>query len=384
MTGGPAQSAPISRSAGRVRDGGAMVWLLALALVFASALILSLIALVAYHGSRTFWPTTIEHIKVEPTEFDDPLYDAPEFLGVRVREESYEPYFERVEGIQSLIDQGELPSSALNDKDELTRRLYLIGNREFDGVSFRWVDLHTIEISPAPDGAMLFERTDWGMFLGMPEAAVHPENRVDLSGPDAAAKIKDLMAQARARILEIKRLEREGSTPINRELKDLALERTRVEMQRSEDSRQDNAPMPSWIWAIALVGGLAGTGWVAVTTWRRRSVETDPRIGARVIAVVGAVLLLLAWLENPWSNATPDAASIDERLAEIDAQVHELREEGQRVGGRDRRHACRGRRAPDLYPRGSAPIASRPRNSRRRTRRCGSARSSASCPTSYH
>ncbi len=323
-------TAPIARRAGATHDGGAMVWLLALALMVGVALIVSLIALITYHGTKTFWPRAIEHVVVASTAFDPPLDGSSEFLGIKVRDETYEPNYERAEGLQSLIDAGALSPTTLSDAGLLTRRLYLVGNRELDGVSFRWVDLHTIQDKLYPDDALLFERTDWGVFLGKPEAAVHQGERIDLSGADAADRINDLIRDARGRTREIERLEREQSAPINREIKSLALDRTRVELKRTDSAHSAAKPLPTWAWALALSLGIAGLAWVALSAWRRRLSDPppEPRLFARFISVAAIALLFLCWLENPWANAAPNDAEIDQRLTEIDTRVQELREQG--------------------------------------------------------
>ncbi len=333
MTGTPGSvQAPIARRAGAAHDGGAMVWLLALALIVAATLIVSLIVIITYHGSKTFWPSPIQHVSVAPGEFDPPLLGEAEFLGIPVRDETYEPNFERAESLQSLIDAGALPEDTLED-GRLTRRLYLIGNRELDGVSFRWVDLHTIEDIYQPENALLVERTDWGVFLGKPKAAIHDGERIDLTGPDAVERIESLIREARERTREIQRLEHEKSAPINREIKELALERTRIGLQRTDSAGSDTRSLPTWAWAVSLLAGLGAMGWVALSTWRRRLSDPppEPRPPARLIAVAALCLLVLAWLENPWANAKPDPATIEQRLAEIDARVQELRERGSAI-----------------------------------------------------
>ncbi len=117
------------------RMGTLLTWLTGGALALTLILVGGLLALIAVRGLAHFWPHRIVELS---------LADGSVVLG-EIRER------------QQLLDaHGE-------HRDRV--RLY-IGNRDIEGLDFRWVDLDEVTASRHPADAVRVERTEWGSLLG--------------------------------------------------------------------------------------------------------------------------------------------------------------------------------------------------------------------------
>jgi ABC-type phosphate transport system permease subunit len=173
MSGGePASPVIIKRRTTLLARGEPMVWLTGAALTLSLAMILSLLVVVAVGGLGVFWQRPIERVS---------LKDGASFLGIPMRDESFDPGPERREELAALAKKGELPPGALDAEGLPVRRLYRVGNREVLGQPFLWVNLADITGSSRPPEALLLERTEWGVWIGTPEKILRVRTRA-LSG----------------------------------------------------------------------------------------------------------------------------------------------------------------------------------------------------------
>ncbi len=147
--------------------GEPMLWLTGMALTASIVMIVALLAAVLLNGFATFWPRDIHEVR---------LSDGRMFLGVPTREESYDPGVDR---LAELRERGaDLPPGSLDEEELPVRRLYRVGNKEVRGQPFEWVDLLSIESVSFPEDAVLLERTQWGVWLGVPEAVLLKEEKI--------------------------------------------------------------------------------------------------------------------------------------------------------------------------------------------------------------
>lgn len=329
----------ILRRGGVRNDGGAMVWILALALVLAGGLIVSLLTLVAVNGATTFWPRPIHQVVVAPTPADPPFEGASEFLGVPVRSERYEPPIERREALRALVEQGRLPRDTLDARGRIARTLYKVGNREFDGVSFRWVDRHTIQSIERPKDALYVERTDWGAFLGVARAVVIRGEREEIAGNDGLTRLQEQVDLARARTAEIARVERIEGAHANTGLSRLALKRRQIEIDHARATHAGTPGLAMGPWVAIALGAIACLGAGVVLMRRaREGEESSEGVAsghlARWLILASLALALLAALEHPWQRTGGESGAYEARLARVDQEIASLREIGQEVEDR--------------------------------------------------
>src|SRR5690606_15542569 len=105
------------------------------------------------------------------------LADGSDFLGIPVRDESYDPGALQRAHLARAAEAGDIPASSLDDSGLPLRRLYRVGNKEILGQPFRWVDLSQIRETTRPADAVLLERTEWGVWIGIPEAIILREEK---------------------------------------------------------------------------------------------------------------------------------------------------------------------------------------------------------------
>lgn len=273
--------------------GEPMIWLTGGALVVSLVMIVALVGMIIFQGMTTFWPRPIEQVT---------LNDGSVFLGV--------------------------PTDTQNDPPQT---LYRTGNRDIGSEPFRWVDQGDIASVETPEHAVMLEREQWSVWLGVPERAIlldeAGEPQVVAEGPEAVISfIEENHDEARARGHEIESLKKHGLGHINKRIEGLRLRVREAEISAAREER----PADSWGFVLfagvaALgVGSLVGAWWLA----KDRSTDGAPRLGgpskpirvARATAIVlGLALLLAAWLHAPWQNRVVT----EERLDEIRANAAE-------------------------------------------------------------
>ncbi|MDP1661577.1 MAG: hypothetical protein Q8L55_06635, partial [Phycisphaerales bacterium] len=169
-----------SRSTALASRGEPMVWLTGGALALCAVMVVALLAAVIVGGSKAFWPLPIYAV----TALDDDGETGKPFLAMAVREESYDPSPSERLAIDAAHVAGELPKGAIDEDGRPVRRLYRVGNKDFDTPSFVWHSLWRIKATSKPEEATLLEREDWGIWQGVPTALVR-EVRRPLGAPPA-------------------------------------------------------------------------------------------------------------------------------------------------------------------------------------------------------
>lgn len=143
--------------------GEPMLWLTGMALTLSVAAVVALLGVVLWQGSLTFWPKPLRWVELKTGEA---------FLGLPTRAELYTPEPARKAAIIKGLRDGDISSAVATPNGRLRRRLYRVGNKEFNNQPFRWVDLIDIAQVSTPTNALLLERTQWGVWLGEPERIV--------------------------------------------------------------------------------------------------------------------------------------------------------------------------------------------------------------------
>ncbi|HYE60491.1 MAG TPA: ABC transporter permease subunit [Phycisphaerales bacterium] len=262
--------------------GEPAIWVMGSALVIAVVMILGILALIIVQGSQTFWPRPVHRL---------------------------------------ALSSGEVVLGIPTDHDEAAKRtLYRVGNRDIGQQPFRWINAADITTTDTPTDVLLLERTDWGIWLGEPQAIIELDgtSRTTLAeGPHATiAKLRELQPAIIAAEHNAEHRTEHELGAISRDINNLRLEVKEAELQAREHTTQ-RPPLLSW-----LTTGLLAAGAVAAAFASRRIRSTPNqsltqrslRAGARAALFTLAIAAaLFALLENPTraNTMTP------ERLAAI-------------------------------------------------------------------
>ncbi len=199
----------IRRATSLFAHGEPLVWLTGGALVVAFAMILALLFAVISFGTATFWPLPLEEFA---------LRDGSRWFGEVARSETY------------VAEEG---------GEEARRTLLRVGNKDFTGITFRWISEAEVQERSAPEWALVVERLAWGRFHGIP-TAFRIDGEASATAPaDVWRLLEEHHDESRARLREIRSLEREDVGRINASLEEARLRLRGVELATGTDS-------PAW------------------------------------------------------------------------------------------------------------------------------------------
>ncbi|MCC5794572.1 MAG: phosphate ABC transporter permease PstA [Chromatiales bacterium] len=220
-----AREAPRSRGR-RVRTltadvsavGEPALWAFGGALALGVILIAGFLFFVALNGITTFWPKPI--VKVE-------LRDGTVLAGEPTRSGVYRPG----ESMLATLDEAQL--ALIADNGGFSERvLYKTANFDLYGDDFRWVSDFELARITFPEDFHLFEREQWGAFIGRVESLVIEGRPVEFE----AELMQREQRAARTRFREIRRLERREMGAINYRLEQERLAIRRAELRHGADS----------------------------------------------------------------------------------------------------------------------------------------------------
>jgi phosphate transport system permease protein len=170
------------------KSGSAFIWLTGLTAGIGLLMIGGLVALILMNGLGIFWPTPLEELT---------LNDGSKVLG-------------------EIWNRERIPEA--DSKQPATRVRMKIGNRDFYGLDFRWINEMDIAARRHPDSAFVLERQAWGNFFGYAtELSLSGETIAKGATPTVAALAKPL-ADAGRLAAQITHLEKEVIGDINYEI----------------------------------------------------------------------------------------------------------------------------------------------------------------------
>jgi phosphate transport system permease protein len=125
-------------------QGEHLIWLTGAALAMCLLMIAGLIVVVLYNGIDYFWPHPLTQADVR---------GGSRILGVVIRAEDFRKF-----------------SPTNRELVKLTRSQFKVGNRDFTGVDFRWMEHQDLATFTKPRDAIALEREEYGDFFGYLEA----------------------------------------------------------------------------------------------------------------------------------------------------------------------------------------------------------------------
>ena len=192
-------------------------WLNAGAVSISLVMVVGLIGLIAVRGLSHFWPADIVELTyVEPGE------EKVMLVGERVDHET-------VPAARLALSGVHLPEG----QETANRTLLKIGNRDFFGLDFRWINDPWIADTQKPAGLMSIERREWGNFYGY-LVNVKQQGEVVAEGEQAWDEFQTRLARSNALFSKIKEIEKSEIGKINHGLEELRIDERRLELNEVE------------------------------------------------------------------------------------------------------------------------------------------------------
>ncbi|HEC12588.1 MAG TPA: phosphate ABC transporter permease PstA [Acidiferrobacteraceae bacterium] len=203
------------------KSGSPWVWLTAAAVSASIIMVAGLIALIAVRGLGYFWPTPV----LVANYHESDVRTVP-IIG-EIRDSEAVP-------LARLRANGETIKS---DNEFITRHLLRVGNRDIQGMDFRWVLEPRLSQQHYPDDVMVIERREWGNFYGHLQA-VKENGKIIEEGDKTWDVLQQRIARTQKIFGEIREIEKDDIGAINYRLEQLRLDERRMEI--ANDSNADN------------------------------------------------------------------------------------------------------------------------------------------------
>jgi len=202
--------------------GEPALWAFGGALCLGLLLVVGFLLLIFWNGITTFWPGPIELVK---------LRDGTLVAGEPRRDELYRP------GPQILAALTEADRASIVASDGFAQRvLYRVGNYDLSGEDFQWVSDFQVESTARPADLYLFERQEWGTFVGRIAGVVLDERTIDPAGV-GFAQLRAQQRAARARWDAIRAIERDDIGVVNHAMEGARLHLRGVQLREGADSQ---------------------------------------------------------------------------------------------------------------------------------------------------
>ncbi len=170
------------------KSGNAFIWLTGLTAGIGLLMIGGLVALILVNGLGIFWPAPLEELT---------LQDGSKILG-------------------EIWNRERIPAE--DSEQSATRVRMKIGNRDFYGLDFRWINKMDIAARRHPDSAFVLERQAWGNFFGYATELSLSGEAVAKGATQTAAALAKPLAEADRLAAQINHLEKEVIGDINYEI----------------------------------------------------------------------------------------------------------------------------------------------------------------------
>ena len=201
-----------------IADGTPWVWLNAAAVSACILLVAGLLILIGVRGMGHFWPLEVQKIVYQQVDGSELV------LAGQIREE------EKITA-QRLRESG---LEVAENTEFVTRHLLKTGNRDVMGQDFRWILAPSIESISKPRSMVVFEREEWGVFIGM-LIGVRQDGQL-LDSPDTWGDFQTRLDHANGLRDQIRSLEKGRIGSVNYRLERLRLNKRGLEIKGRDDA----------------------------------------------------------------------------------------------------------------------------------------------------
>jgi phosphate transport system permease protein len=203
-----------------IADGVPWVWLNAAAVAASILLVVGLLTLIGVRGMGHFWPLEVEKIVYQQADGHElviagQIRETEKVTAARLRESGLE------------VEQG---------TEFVSRYLLKTGNRDILGQDFLWILEPSIKSTSNPQSMVVFEREEWGVFIGM-LIGVRESGQL-LDDPDTWSSFQNRLEHANNLRGEIRDLEKGRIGSVNYRLERLRLKRRGLEINGTGDAIQ--------------------------------------------------------------------------------------------------------------------------------------------------
>ena len=196
-----------------VKSGAPWVWLNAGAVSISLVLVVGLLGLIAVRGLSHFWPADIMEVGyIEPGKKTELI------IGEVIEIETVPAA--RLKRVGVYLPEGQ---------ESAERLLVKVGNRDYFGMDFRWVNGPWLGEATYPEELLSIERREWGRFYGR-LIAVKQQGEVVASGDDAYTELQLRLKRSNELIADIKHLEYKVIGKINHGIESIRLDKRQLEL----------------------------------------------------------------------------------------------------------------------------------------------------------
>jgi len=195
------------------KSGSPWVWLNAGAVSVSLVMVVGLLGLIAVRGLSHFWPADVMEVG-----YQEPEQQAIVLIGEKIETETV------------LAAQLKRAGVVLPEGQESAERVLIkVGNRDYFGMDFRWVNGPWLGNAHYPEELLSIERREWGRFYGR-LLSVKQQGEVIASGNDAYDELQQRLTRSNDLIAEIKHLEYSVIGKINHGMESIRLDTRKLEL----------------------------------------------------------------------------------------------------------------------------------------------------------
>lgn len=195
------------------QSGSPWVWLNAGAVSISLVMVVGLLLLIAVRGLGHFWPADIMSIS----------YNDPDKKSITLIAEAVET--EEVSAVRLKKVGVNLPEGQATGE----RYLLKVGNRDYFGLDFLWINGLWIGETTYPKDLVAIERREWGNFYGY-LTQVKQQGEVVATGDESWNALQKRLERSNNLVAEIKEIEKNEIGKINHGLEALRLQKRQLEL----------------------------------------------------------------------------------------------------------------------------------------------------------
>ncbi|MFT7234780.1 MAG: phosphate transport system permease protein [Methylophagaceae bacterium] len=189
------------------KSGTPWVWLNAGAVSISLVMVIGLLGLIAVRGLSHFWPADIVVLN-----YNEPGVETVQLLGEIIDKETVSAL--RLKSAGVTVPEGQSSGQ---------RYLLKIGNRDYFGLDFRWINGQWMGEESRPEKVVAIERREWGHFYGY-LGAVKEAGAIVAKDDAAWDELQIRLVRANSLVDQIKMIEKKDVGEINHGIELLRLE----------------------------------------------------------------------------------------------------------------------------------------------------------------